>query len=171
MGSMEKLLRIIEYLTKAMYIFAAVAICALFVLMFCDVSGRFLFNSPITGTAEVSQYLLVVIAFLPLAYAQFKGAHIKIETIVSHFPEKLRIGLNILTLFMAISFFIIMTAQIGERAYLDWVDKLLLPRTTVRLPMWWPSAAATIGCALLVVALLVQFIRSIVRFHKTFKTR
>lgn len=169
MGWLEKLLRIIEYLTKAMYVFAALAICALFLLMFCDVSGRFLFNSPITGTAEVSQYLLVVIAFLPLGYAQFKGAHIKIDTIISHFPEKLRISLNILTFFMAISFFVVMATQIGERAYLDWADKLLLPRTTVRLPMWWPSAAAMVGCVLLVIALLVQFVRSIVQLQNTFK--
>ena len=50
-----------------------------------------------------------------------------------------------------------------ERAYVDWVNKILLSRTTVRLPVWWPSFVAAVGCALLVVSLGVQVLRNIVK--------
>jgi TRAP-type C4-dicarboxylate transport system permease small subunit len=144
-----------------MYLIGAVAICGLFLLMFGDVSGRFLFNSPIKGTAEVSEYLLVAIAFLSLGYAQLKGIHISVETLVVHFPKKMRTVLNIFFLLVAMTFFIVMTLQIAERAYLDWANKILLSRTTVRLPVWWPSFVAALGCALLVISLGVQIVRQV----------
>ena len=163
---MEKILRIIERCTMILYIAGAAAICVLFLLMFGDVSGRFLFNSPIRGATEVSEYLLVAIAFLSLGYAQLKGAHISMETLVVHFPRKLRSGLNIFLLLLAICFFVIMTVQISERAYLDWKDNILLSRTVVRLPVWWKSMIGATGCALLVISFLVQLIRNIIQISQ-----
>ena len=163
LNRLEKILRMIEFITGIMYILAAISICVLFLLMFGDVSGRFLFNSPIRGTTEVSEYLLVAIAFLSLGYAQLKERHITVETLTVYFPERLRIVLNIFFSLVAICFFTIMTLEIAERAYLDWANKILLSRTTVRLPVWWPSFLAALGCALLVISLGVQVVRHIVR--------
>lgn len=171
MKHLEKILQIVEFITGIMYVFGAIAICALFLLMFGDVSGRFALNTPITGTTEVSEYLLVAIAFLSLGYAQLKGTHISMETLVLRFPEKLRICLNIFLLLLATCFFAIMTIQIGERAYLDWVEKILLSRTIVRLPMWWRSFIAAVGCALLVISLLLQLIREMVKLASSFRNR
>ena len=169
MKHLEKIIRITEFVTGIMYVFGAISICALFVLMFGDVSGRFLFNAPINGTTEVSQYLLVAIAFLSLGYAQLKGAHVRVDTLVSRFPEKLQTCLNIIVLLLAILFFVIMTRQIGLRAYHDWSEKILLPVTTLRLPMWWGSLVAAIGSALLVVSLLIQLARNIVKLVSSSK--
>jgi len=160
---LDKILRTTEFVAGIMYILGAIAICALFLLMFSDISGRFLFNAPIKGTTEVSQYLLIAIAFLSLGYAQLKGAHVRVDTLVSRFPEKLQTCLNVIVLLLAILFFVIMTRQIGLRAYHDWAEKILLPLTTVRLPMWWGSMVAAVGSALLVVSLLIQFIRDIIK--------
>jgi len=148
---------------RTMYVLGAIAICALFALMFSDVSGRFLFNAPINGTTEISQYLLIAIAFLSLGYAQLKGAHVRVDTLVSRLPERLQTCLNIFVLLLAILFFVIMARQIGLRAYHDWAEKILLPLTTLRLPMWWGSLVAVIGSALLVVSLLIQLARDIIK--------
>jgi TRAP-type C4-dicarboxylate transport system permease small subunit len=129
--------------------------------MFGDVSGRFLFNSPIRGTTEISEYLLVAIAFLSLGYAQLKGTHVTVETLVILLPKRVRTILNIIFSLVAMTFFVVMTLQIAERAYLDWVNKILLSRTTVRLPVWWPSFLAALGCALLVISLGVQVVRHV----------
>ena len=161
MRKLEKQLRIIESISGILYLLGAVAICFLFLLMFGDVSGRFLFNSPIKGTAEISEYLLVAIAFLSLGYAQLKGIHISVETFVILFPKRVRIVLNIVFSLVAMTFFVVMTLQIAERAYLDWANKILLSRTTVRLPVWWPSFLAALGCALLVISLGVQVVRHV----------
>ena len=163
MRRLEKILRITEFITGSMYILGAISICVLFLLMFGDVSGRFLFNSPIRGTTEISEYLLVAIAFLSLGYAQLKGTHITVETLIVYLPERLRIVLDIFFSLVAIIFFTIMTLEIAERAYLDWANKILLSRTTVRLPVWWPSFLAALGCALLVISLGVQVVRHVLK--------
>ena len=170
MRRLETILRLTEVITGIMYALGAISICVLFLLMFGDVSGRFLFNSPIRGTAEVSEYLLVAIAFLSLGYAQLKGAHISVETLVVHFPEKLRTALDIFFTLLAIVFFTIMTMQIAERAYLDWESNILLSRTTVRLPVWWPSFVAALGCALLVISLGVQVLRNVLKLTGLYRT-
>jgi len=134
--------------------------------MFGDVVGR-LFYHPIVMTAEVSEYLLVALVFLSLGFAQFKGAHVRAEILVERFPWKWRTILNILALSLATVFFAVMTVQIGERAYLDWVAKSVLSLTTVRLPIWWTSFLGSIGCAMLVISLLVQVVNDIFKLIKS----
>ncbi len=162
MSRIERILGIFEFCTRILYITGAVAVCALFLLMFGDVSGRFLFNSPIRGTAEVSEYLIVAIAFLSLGYAQLEGTHISVETLVALLPRKLRACVDLFLLLLAIGFFVIMTIQISERTYLDWKDNILLSATAVRLPVWWLSIIGATGCALLVISFVVQLIRKII---------
>ncbi|MFH1490428.1 MAG: TRAP transporter small permease [Pseudomonadota bacterium] len=156
-------MRIIESINRIFYFCGAISICFLFLIMFGDVSGRFLFNSPIRGTAEVSEYLLVAIAFLSLGYAQLKGTHISVDTLVSHLPGRLRSLMDIVFSLLAMGFFTIMCIQTADRAYLDWQEGILLSATTVRLPVWWPSFVAAVGCLLLVVSLGVQVVRSAVK--------
>lgn len=170
MSRLEKFLHIIERINRTFYFCGAISICVLFLLMFGDVSGRFLFNSPIRGTAEVSEYLLVAIAFLSLGYAQLKGMHISVETLVNHLPEKWRNFLDIALSLLAMGFFSVMCIQTAERAYLDWQEGILLSATTVRLPVWWPSFVAAVGCLLLVVSLGVQVVRSAVKLWTGRKT-
>ena len=135
--------------------------------MFADVSGRFLLNSPITGASEVSEYLLVAVAFLALGYAQFKREHVFVEFLTMHFPKKIRAGLNIFLFLLAAAFFVLMTMETGERAYKDWVENILLSRTVVRLPLWWISFIASVGCTLLVVSLLVQIIQTFIQLKES----
>ena len=165
MRRLEKILLIIESISRIFYFCGAISICVLFLLMFGDVSSRFLFNSPIRGTAEVSKYLLVAIAFLSLGYAQLKGTHISVETLVSHLTAKLRSILDIIFSLLAMGFFSVMCIQTADRAYLDWQEGILLSATSVRLPVWWPSFVAAVGCLLLVVSLGVQIVRSAVKLR------
>lgn len=58
---------------------ACLATAALIVMIFLDVSGRALFNSPFSWTIEIATYLMAVIALFGLAYAERKGANIRLE--------------------------------------------------------------------------------------------
>ncbi|MBW1997557.1 MAG: TRAP transporter small permease [Deltaproteobacteria bacterium] len=158
MEGLKKIFRWVEFILSILYVAGAVAICALFLLMFGDVSGRFLFNSPIKGATEVSEYLLVAITFLSLGYAQLKGTHIRMESLVTRMPRRAREILEPLLLALAAAFFVIMAVQMGERAYMDWKANILLSRTVVRLPVWWKSMIGALGCALLVTSLLMQLL-------------
>jgi TRAP-type C4-dicarboxylate transport system permease small subunit len=162
MKKLETILRVTEIVVKILYIAGAISLCTLFVLTFGDLAGRYLFDRPIIGTLEYSEYLLVAIAFFPLGFAQLTGVHIRVEFLINRFPVRMQTVMNIFVLVLLIGFFVIMTVQIGERAYISWSDRVLLSGTTVKLPIWWPSFVGSFGCAMLAFALLTQLIRNII---------
>lgn len=162
MKLLRVMIRVAESLAMIAFWVGAICIIILFLLMFGDIAGRFLFNKPIQGTAEISEYLLVSIAFLSLGYGQLKGAHVSMEAVFEIFPKKMQMGLTLFVLIVAICFFSIICVQIGERARLDWVSKVLLPSTSVRLPVWYTSFIASTGCGILVMSLFVQLMKNVV---------
>lgn len=165
MKHLETISRKVEFAARVLFIIGAIALCALFLLMFGDIVGR-LFNAPIKGTVEVGEYLLVALVFLSLAFAQLKGAHVRAEILVERFPWKLRTIVNILVLSLATVFFAVMARQIAGRAYLDWVAKSVLSLTEVHLPIWWTSFLGAVGCAMLVISLVLQVVNDISKLIK-----
>ena len=161
MKQLIKLLNKIEFLTQMFYLVAGLIVCALFLLIFGDITGRF-FNMPIKGAYEVSEFILVAIAFLPLGFAQLKGKHTKVEIVYSRFPRKLKVIIDMFSYILLIGFFSIMVWQVSVRTYIQWSRNILLGQTQVALPVWWASFIGALGCALLVISLVIQFIRYIV---------
>lgn len=48
------------------------------------------FNSPLPFTFEVTEYLLVIVAWCYIAFTTSKGRHVSVDTITSHFRPKIR---------------------------------------------------------------------------------
>ena len=57
-------------------------------LTVCDVCLRYFFNRPIMASAELTEYMMVIVGFLGLAWCAVKGMHIKVQLIVGKFSEK-----------------------------------------------------------------------------------
>ena len=53
-----------------------------------DVFLRYVLNQPIKGSMELTEYLMVCVGTLGLAWCALQGAHIKVELIVSRFPQR-----------------------------------------------------------------------------------
>lgn len=158
--TLETILHRIDYLAMILYIVGAIALGALFLITFSDIAARFLFNVTVWGTLEISEYLLVAIIFLALGFAQLTGTHVRVEMLLSRLGARTQSVLNIIALLMGIGFFIIMMLQTAERAYICWAGGILLPATTVKLPIFWPSAIGAFGCLILVISLFTQLIRN-----------
>lgn len=167
MNHSETVSRKLEFVARIFFIVAAIALSALFLLMFGDVVGRFAFNAPFGETAEIGEYLLVAVAFLALGFAQFRGMHVRMEAAVSHFSARAQIIVYVIVRLLAIGYFAIMTMQIGKRAYMDWAQEILLSLTTLRLPTWWLSFIAFLGCAVLTISLLTQVVSDIIRLMRS----
>ena len=70
---------------------AYVGACSLFGIMClttADVAGRYLFNSPITGVFELTEFMVLILIFSFLAYTQSGGGHVSVNLLVSCFPKK-----------------------------------------------------------------------------------
>ena len=52
-----------------------------------DVAGKYLFNAPIPATISmVSNYYMVVVAFIPIAYVETRNEHITVEVVTEFLP-------------------------------------------------------------------------------------
>ena len=151
-----------ETVSKVLFYLGAVALIIMFILIFCDISLRLAINLPVDGTDVYASYLMVAVAFLALGYGEFNGAHVKMEFFGEVLFKKIRKHLEIMVLLVSAAFFTIMTWQIAVRAQADLAAQVLMPNSTLPLPVWWQSAIATAGAAMLVIALLTKFVRRVV---------
>ena len=63
-------------------------IAVMMLLTVSDVVGRRAFNQPVYGAYELSEFMMVIVGFLGLAWCALKGMHIKVQVIVSRFSER-----------------------------------------------------------------------------------
>jgi TRAP-type C4-dicarboxylate transport system permease small subunit len=100
-----------------------------------DVVARDVFNHPIPGTIELSQYMLAIFILLGLAYSQQVKAHVAVSIITSRFSERAQLILSIMTTLIGLFIFSILTWQgwvvgIEERTV---SDMLRVPQYPFRL--------------------------------------
>jgi tripartite ATP-independent transporter DctM subunit len=100
-------------LTLTKYI-NGVGVFFLFVMMMVtvvDVTFRFLFNMPITGSIEITGYLLLLTIFLGIPYASARGQHIRIDLVSSKFKGRRALILESITLLVEIALFAVLVWQ------------------------------------------------------------
>ena len=104
-------MKIINYLSRWTAYVSAVVIILLMLLVVADVCGRYFFDAPITGTAELAAFMMIVIVFPSLAWAAVTGKHVKVDILMEHFPRRVQIIVDSLTLLGALGTYIIITWQ------------------------------------------------------------
>lgn len=121
-----------------------------------DVVGRSLFNKPIPGTFELSEYMLAVIVLLGAAYTQQVKGHVAVDFFTGRCPPRARAVLNGLT--GAASLFIVAivvwqgaVAGIDEKSVSD----------QLRIPQWPFRLLVAAGGLLLWLELALDLIDSI----------
>jgi TRAP-type C4-dicarboxylate transport system permease small subunit len=117
-----------------------------------DVVSRDVFNHPIPGTVELSQYMLAVFILLGLAYAQQIKAHVAVSLITSRLPRYAQLILSIIATLLSLSISGILVWQgwvigIAEKTV---SDMLRVPQYPFRLIV---AVAAFLMCLELVVDL------------------
>jgi TRAP-type C4-dicarboxylate transport system permease small subunit len=117
-----------------------------------DVVSRDVFNHPISGTVELSQYMLAVFLLLGLAYAQQIKAHVAVSLITSRLPRYAQLILSIIATLLSLSISGILVWQgwvigIAEKTV---SDMLRVPQYPFRLIV---AVAAFLMCLELVVDL------------------
>jgi len=79
----------IGYASGALAVIGAVAIVALMVHVVVDVTGRYFFNHPFSGTLEISTYYyMVMVTALPFAYVTRTQGQITVEMFTSWLPKR-----------------------------------------------------------------------------------
>jgi TRAP-type C4-dicarboxylate transport system permease small subunit len=122
-----------------------------------DVGGRYLFSSPIPGTYEIDQMLMVFVVFLGLAYTQATKSHIKTEMLVRFFPPR---GQLITEIFSHLIFFFVFFLLLWEsmnQALISWDEKEFVTGL-VNIPRYPARFAIPVGAFLVCLQLVFDIV-------------
>lgn len=84
---LERAQAFINILSKSLSIIGMVALIAMMLLTGIDVFLRYVFNSPILGSAEITELMMVTLAFVAIVWCTADNAHIKVDLLSSRIPE------------------------------------------------------------------------------------
>ena len=145
---------------------AAVVILLLMFLTTADVTGRYVFNSPIQGAFDGSEVLMVGVVFLGIAYVQSMKGHVKVEVLTSWMPQKGQLALD--TFGYIVGFFVI-ALILWQSSLYTWKAFVTHDHTMgiVELPLWPGKSLIPIGAGLLCIRLLSDVVSNLSRlFHR-----
>lgn len=128
-----------------------------------DVISRYLFNRPLTGTLEtVSFYYMVFAVFLPLAFVERAGEHIRVDLFTQMMPQSLQLVLYVFACILGLIFFGMLTYQ----SYLDAMRATVRQETIMSNFLFyiWPARwALPIGFGFVSLAIFTNMLKAIAR--------
>ncbi len=132
---------------------AAAIILAMMLLTTADVVGRYVFNNPVIGTVEVSEFMLLGIVFLSVGYVQAVRGHIAVEVITSWLPRRTQIGLEIFGHILGLFLYSIITWKTGVQAYNAWSIGDF-SAGVIEFPLWPAKSLIPLGMGILCLRLV-----------------
>jgi len=133
-------------------------LCAAFITF--DVIARRFFGFSSQATTELTGYALAFGISWALAHALTTRAHIRIDVLINHLPDRLRYPMHLLSL-AALAVFM---GFIAKGAY-DLVDESILFRATdislLRTPLWIPQGLWALGIGVFLLLILLLFVESL----------
>lgn len=150
-----KIDKVFDYSASA----SGLILLSLAVLTFCDVFGRRFLNSPVTGTIELVEIGMALVAFLAMPRAFFLNANVSADFINNLNLGKFKIYLVILK-------FVLMLTIMSLMAYATTVTSYKFmnnQRVTIDLELYFYPFyfICAIGMWLSVIAIIVWFIKTI----------
>ena len=155
-------MKIIHLLSKWFAYVATGVLGLMMMLTVADVFMRTFFNAPITGTTEVTEFMMVIVVFPALAWCAVKRRHIQVDLLVSHLPPRIQTIIDSITLFLALCTYIIITwHSVIESMDVETTTSLLnLPHA----PFYWVlTAGFALFCLSIVTLLIENFMKEVKR--------
>lgn len=139
---------------------SCLGIAALFVMMvitIADVVGRYLFNSPILGVYELTEFLILILVFSFIGYTQAEKSHVSVDFLVNRLPRGPRLVIELLN----------HTACLGLMGLIAWMgfEKALelkaVGETSLNLAI--PDYPFVFFLALGCVVTCLEYVRNLIR--------
>jgi len=106
MSALLRLRRGYDTLLRIFATIAAIATLAMMALVVGNIVGRYLFNTPVTGTLEITESLLAVIIFLAVAMTQYQDGHIRVSILTRRLSRPWARIFNIGAMLLGAAFFV-----------------------------------------------------------------
>lgn len=148
-------------------VYGAVGAAAIFLMMLhitADVVGKFVFNRPLPGTIPiVSQYYMVIAAFLPLAMVERLTGHISVEILYTSLPRTLRGLLTVFATALGVVVFAALTWATWGEAVKKYAIGAFSYEQGIKVPVWPSYFVLPAGTALFTLVLVWRLFAQLTR--------
>jgi TRAP-type C4-dicarboxylate transport system permease small subunit len=100
-------------ISRFLHRFAQVVIVLMVLLTVTDVCLRYIFNSPITGSYEVTEFMMAVLVFASVGFTMSVKDHVSVDLVVTKLPDRVRALLEAITCLLAFGLFAL--AHLGKK--------------------------------------------------------
>jgi TRAP-type C4-dicarboxylate transport system permease small subunit len=151
----KKTQKLLDTVTAGVSWVGAGAMVVMVLVIVANVTGRYLFKTPVLGAVEMVGLLTVVLVFCVLAFTESQKAHIVVDIVVSRLHGRSRAILASVMCFFGAVFFIIMGWQGWD---LMWSNLFPTMRATgvLSIPFAPFMFIMAFGCALFGLELFVH---------------
>jgi TRAP-type C4-dicarboxylate transport system permease small subunit len=161
MQILTKFDRVVNDVSRWLSYLGAFALFLMMLLTTVDVIGRYFFRSPIPGGTEITEAMMVVIAFPVLAWCAAKRKHVEVEILMSRFSKKVQAITSVITTFAILAIYTLVTWQ-----SFVYSENVTTVASLLRFPLYPFYWVLTAGFAVLCLVVLIQLIESIVKAVK-----
>lgn len=154
LSTTDKILRTVE--RSACYAAAGLVFIMIFPTTL-DVILRYVFNSPLPDIFQLTEFMMVGLVYLGIAYVQSIKDHIKIEIVTAWLPKKIQESLNIFGFMIGLSIFSIITWQSARLAWEAWITQDYT-MGLVHFPLWPAKSILPLGTLLLCLRLIIDIL-------------
>jgi TRAP-type transport system small permease protein len=154
----------VRAVNKALHYVAGALIVVLMLFTVFNIVGRWLFNSPLRGTVELTELAMITVVYLSFAYAQHRDDHISVDVLYQRFGAR---GRAVLDTFSALLSLVVL-ALIAWRLHAYGVVLEAGGRTTAarRIPLYPFAYVAIVGTVAFMLALVSTAIQRAVQARR-----
>lgn len=155
-GALNKIAR------KASEVLHSVGLGVLAVMMFLtafDVILRYVFNKPIMGSFELTEYMMAIVVAFSLAYCYVVKGHVTVDLVVGRFSQRIQAIIDSVTGFIGFGMFCLITWQSGLQTIIQRGSGLT--SAVLLIPAFPFVAVVALGSAVLALAVLASFFESL----------
>jgi len=154
MDFLERISRFLNFLLLAI---AGVFMVAMVLVTCSDIFLRITWV-PIRGSVELVGYFSAVVTAFALGYTQMRKGHTSVDVVVNLFPVKVKRFLSMLNSLICAAFFALAAWRIT--IWSTTIRNLGEVSETLGLPFYFFSYGVALGCAVLSLVFLIDFLKS-----------
>ena len=128
-------------------------------VIFVQVVARYVFNNSLTWSEEFARYIFVWQIWLGAAYAAKINKHINITVAREKMPQRIQVILEALVMVLWVAFAVFMVVK--GKDVIAYVLRSKQRTPALQIPMAVPYMSVPVGCGLMGLRILQNFIKSI----------
>ena len=135
---------------------AAAGAFGLAFLVMANIVGRYVFDTPVEGTAEIVAASIVIIVFLQAGYAIRSRSMLKADFLVTHLPDKVQRALLAVGYLLGAAFFLMIITGGWEESILSYVEGEYEGEGARQVASWPARWTVLIGSGVAMINYLVM---------------